>query len=145
MFNTSRIPGVETGKRRARLHRALSPLYPVTLVMFVATAFGNPDYYTRSHPHSPVLLLALICRNVQICLGDTLCHNILKAFKFRLKKILLHQGFAGVFEIVSHWFLDSAHVSFPGSLAYQTNPHHSHFIQSPGHVGVCLLRLSLGF
>lgn len=85
MFNTSRIPGVETGKRRARLHRALSPLSPVTLVMFIAIAFGNPDYYTRSHQHSPVLLFALIHRNVHICLGDTLCHNILKAFKFLLK------------------------------------------------------------
>lgn len=138
MFNTSRIPGVETGKRRARLRRALSPFYPVTLAMFVATAFGNPDYYTHSHQHSPVPLLALIHTNVQICLGDTLCHNILKAFKFLLKNTV-HQGFAGGFEIVSHWFLDSAHASFPGSLlrsplllkiAYQTNPHQSHCTSS---------------
>lgn len=43
--------------------------------------------------------------------------------------LLSHEGFAGGMEVAGHWFLDSAHVSSPGSLfeispaTYQTNPH----------------------
>lgn len=122
------------------------PLSPVTLVMFIAIAFGNPDYYTRSHQHSPVLLLALIHRNVHICLGDTLCHNILKAFKFLLKNTVASGLCWCIWDskpLVSG--LRSCLFPWKPCLSNQSSSLPLHFIQSPGHVGVCLLRLSLGF
>lgn len=131
MFNTSRIPGVETGKMRAYRHRALWPFNLATLVITAATATGNPDSYAPSQQHSPetVLLIGVLWfKDGKMFESKSYC-----CF-WALLLVLSWQA-------TGFWTLLMS-LSPADCLPNQSSSFPLHFIHAPVLIGVCLLLLS---
>lgn len=91
MFNTSRIPGVETGKRRGisavpHCHATFETVSPVLNPISAALKFGRR-------------------------------FNVLENVYDVNKTELVHQGFASGIELAAYWFLRPRSFLFPSQLS----------------------------